>query len=226
MSSVSGARRPQDRPVEAIVFDQQVALEAAAVRLVDEFDGRVGPTTVERFLTSSYQELVPTATVPTYLPLLAERFARQRLLAWVKVEGLQRDGKPVVLFLCAHNAGRSQMALGFFTRHAGATAVAWSGGGSPATEVNPAAVAAMSERGLDLSTEYPKPWTDEVLRAADVVVTMGCGDTCPVLPGKRYEDWPVDDPDGLGLADVRAIRDDVERRVVALVESLQQGAGR
>ncbi|MFP5369000.1 MAG: arsenate reductase ArsC, partial [Actinomycetes bacterium] len=152
--------------------------------------------------------------------------ARQRLQALARVEGLHRDGKPVVLFLCTHNAGRSQMALGFFAHHAGDAALAWSGGNDPATKVNPAAVAAMAERGIDISAEFPKPWTDEVLRAADVVITMGCGDTCPVLPDKRYEDWPVADPDGLDLAAVRPIRDDLERRVLALVEALELGTAR
>lgn len=220
MSSVYGTPRMQDHPAEPVALDQQVALRAAAVRLAREFDASYGAETVERFLTSSYQELAGSATVTNFLPLLAERFARQRLHALARVEGLREGGKPVVLFLCAHNAGRSQMALGFFTHHAGDAAVAWSGGNDPATAVNPAAVAAMAERGIDISSEYPKPWTDEVLRAADVVVTMGCGDTCPVLPDKRYEDWPVEDPDGLDLADVRPLRDDIERRVLALIGEL------
>ena len=125
-----------------------------------------------------------------------------------------------MLFLCTHNAGRSQMALGFFPHLAGDRAVAWSGGSEPGNEVNPAAVAAMAERGIDISGEYPKPWTDEVVRAADVVVTMGCGDACPIFPGKRYEDWGLDDPAGLDLAAVRPIRDEIERRVRQLLEQL------
>jgi arsenate reductase len=196
------------------------ALGGAAHRLAAEFRGTYGAETIERFLHSSYDEFSSSATVRTYLPLLAERFARQRLQALARVEGLHRDGRPVVLFLCTHNAGRSQMALGFFLHHVGDAAVAWSGGSEPGTQVNPAAVAAMAERGIDISTEYPKPWTDEVVRAADVVVSMGCGDACPVFPGKRYEDWEVADPAGAELTDVRAIRDDVERRVLALVEQL------
>ena len=220
MSSVYGTPRMQDHPAEPVALDQQVALKAASVRLAREFGGSYGVETVERFLASSYQELIGSATVTNFLPLLAERFARQRLHALAKVEGLHESGKPVVLFLCAHNAGRSQMALGFFAHHAGYAAVAWSGGNDPATAVNPAAVAAMAERGIDISSEFPKPWTDEVLRAADVVVTMGCGDTCPVLPDKTYDDWPVDDPEGLDVADVRPIRDDIERRVLALIADL------
>ncbi|MDG4834364.1 arsenate reductase ArsC [Solwaraspora sp. WMMD1047] len=140
--------------------------------------------------------------------------------ALARVEGHHRDGKPVVLFLCTHNAGRSQMALGFFTHLAGGAAIGWSGGSEPGAEVNPAAIAVMAERGIDISGEYPKPWTDEVVRAADVVVTMGCGDACPVFPGTRYENWELADPAGLDAAAVRPIRDDLERRVRALLDQL------
>ncbi len=127
---------------------------------------------------------------------------------------------PGVLFLCVHNAGRSQMALGFFRHLAGDRAVAWSGGSEPAAAVNPVAVAAMAERGIDISTAVPARWTDETVRTADVVVTMGCGDTCPVFPGKRYEDWVLDDPAGQGIETVRPIRDEIERRVRALLDEL------
>jgi len=128
--------------------------------------------------------------------------------------------RPTVLFLCVHNAGRSQMALGFFQHLADDRAVAWSGGSEPAAEVNPAAVAAMAERGIDISREYPKPWTDDAVRAADIVVSMGCGDACPVLPGKRYLDWELDDPAGKSVADVRPVRDEIERRVRGLLDEL------
>jgi protein-tyrosine-phosphatase len=130
------------------------------------------------------------------------------------------DGKPTVLFLCVHNAGRSQLALGFFQHLAGDRAVAWSGGSEPGQQVSPAAVAAMAERGIDISGEFPKPWTDEIVQAADVVITMGCGDTCPVFPGKRYLDWELDDPAGRSLEAVRPIRDEIERRVRGLLAEL------
>ena len=130
------------------------------------------------------------------------------------------DALPTVLFLCVHNAGRSQMALGWFTHLAGDRAVAWSGGSEPAAEVNPAAIAAMAEVGIDIAREHPKRWTDEIVRAADVVITMGCGDACPVFPGKRYEDWTLDDPAGRAVDAVRPIRDEIERRVRALLEEL------
>ncbi|MET7422194.1 arsenate reductase ArsC [Dactylosporangium sp. NPDC005555] len=174
----------------------------------------------ERFLHTSYDQFASLSSVPNFLPLLAERFARQRLHALARVEGHHRDGKPVVLFLCTHNAGRSQIALGFFTHLTGDRAVAWFGGSEPGTEVNPAAVAAMAERGIDITDEYPKPWTDEVVRAADVVVTMGCGDACPVFPGTRCENWVLDDPAGWDLDGVRPLRDVIERRVRRLIDQL------
>jgi protein-tyrosine-phosphatase len=127
---------------------------------------------------------------------------------------------PTVLFLCVHNAGRSQMALGWFNHLAEGRAVAWSGGSEPGLEVNPAAIAAMAELGIDITAEFPKPWTDEIVRAADVVITMGCGDTCPVVPGKRYEDWELDDPAGQGVEAVRPIRDEIGQRVRSLLASL------
>jgi len=203
-----------------LTVDQQLALRTAAQRLASEFEAVFGVETIERFLYSSYDQFASRSSVANYLPLIAERFARQRLRAMAKVEGLHTDGKPIVLFLCVHNAGRSQMALGFFQHLAGDRAVAWSGGSEPGNAVNPAAIAAMAERGIDISTEYPKPWTDEVVRAADVVVTMGCGDACPYFPGKRYEDWTLDDPAGLGVVSVRPIRDEIERRVRTLLDSL------
>jgi arsenate reductase (thioredoxin) len=201
-------------------IDQQRALHTAARRLTDEFAGVYGTGTVERFLHSSYQQFASRSTVTNFLPLLAERFARQRLAALAKVEGRHSDGRPVVLFLCVHNAGRSQIALGFFTHLAADRAVAWSGGSEPGMEVNRSAVAAMAEVGLDISREYPKPWTDEVVRAADVVVTMGCGDACPIFPGTRYENWELDDPAGKSVEAVRPVRDEIERRVRALLDTL------
>jgi len=209
-------------------IDQRLAMTTAATRLAKDFDSVFGVETIDRFLTSSYDQFAGRATVSNYLPLLAERFARQRLNALAKVEGKALDGRPVVLFLCVHNAGRSQMALGFLQHHAGDTVVGWSGGSEPGEVVQAAAVAAMAERGIDIAHEYPKPWTDEIVRAADVVITMGCGDACPIFPGKRYEEWTLEDPAGLDVADVRPIRDDIERRVLALLAELNvvpAGAG-
>jgi arsenate reductase (thioredoxin) len=201
-------------------IDQQLALRTAAARLVGEFADLYGTETIQRFLHTSYDHFAGRGTVPNFLPLLAERFARQRLHALAKVDGHRPDGRPVVLFLCVHNAGRAQMALGFFTHLAGDRAVAWSGGSEPGSEINPSAVAAMAEVGIDITGEFPKPWTDEVVRAADVVVTMGCGDACPIFPGKRYLNWELDDPAGQDVTHVRPIRDQIEHRVRRLLDEL------
>jgi arsenate reductase len=128
--------------------------------------------------------------------------------------------RPTVLFLCVHNAGRSQMALGWFSHLAGDGAVGLSGGSEPGPAVNPVAVEAMAEVGIDIAREFPKPWTEEAVRAADVVVTMGCGDACPFYPGKRYEDWALDDPHGQPIEAVRPIRDAIEQRVRTLLAEL------
>jgi arsenate reductase len=127
---------------------------------------------------------------------------------------------PAVLFLCVHNAGRSQMALGWFRHLAGDRATAYSGGSEPADQINPVAIAAMAEVGIDIANEQPKAWTDAHLHAASVVVTLGCNDSCPFVPGKRYEDWPLDDPAGQNLDAIRPIRDQIEQRVRTLVDSL------
>jgi protein-tyrosine-phosphatase len=216
MTDVSRVGHPEE-----LSIDQQLALHTAAVRLARDFEGVFSPETIELFLRTSYDQFAVRSSVPHFLPLLAERFARQRLTAQARVEGLRDDGRPIVLFLCVHNAGRSQIALGFLQHLAGDRAVGWSGGSEPGTEVNPAAVAAMAERGIDITGEYPKPWTDEVVRAADVIITMGCGDTCPIFPGKRYEDWTLDDPTGKSVDEVRPVRDEIERRVRRLLAELE-----
>jgi arsenate reductase (thioredoxin) len=134
------------------------------------------------------------------------------------------DHRPAVLFLCVHNAGRSQMAAGWLRHLAGGRVDVYSGGSDPGDRVNPAAVEAMREVGIDIAGEHPKPWTEDVVRAVDVVVSMGCGDACPVLPGKRYEDWELRDPAGQPLDVVREVRDDIRRRVEGLVRSLDLDA--
>ena len=204
----------------SMAMDEQLALRSAAEHLRREFDGVFGTETIERFLISSYDEFAPRSKVRNFLVLMAERFARQRLRALAKVEGKDQTGTPVVLFLCVHNAGRSQMALGWLNHLAADRVRGWSGGSDPSSEINPAVVAAMAEIGIDISQEFPKPWTDEIVRAADVVITMGCGDACPVFPGKRYLDWELTDPSGLTVEQVRPIRDELGRRVSALLEEL------
>lgn len=132
--------------------------------------------------------------------------------------------RPAVLFLCVHNAGRSQMAAGFLRHLAGDAVEVFSGGSDPGPHLNPVAVQAMAEVGIDITSAHPAPWTEQVVRAADVIVSMGCGDACPIFPGKRYEDWELDDPAGQPIEVVRRIRDDIGSRVRALAESLDVGA--
>ena len=127
---------------------------------------------------------------------------------------------PEVLFVCVHNAGRSQMAAGLLNDRAGGRVIVRSAGSTPANELNPKVVEAMREIGIDIRREFPKPLTDESVRAADVVITMGCGDACPIYPGKRYEDWDLEDPAGKDLTTVRRIRDEIELRVERLLEEL------
>lgn len=205
---------------EHIPLEHRVVLNASSTRLQKEFEGEFNAPTIERFLLSSYEDFAGRAKVDTYLPTFAERFARERLKALALVEGIEPHTVPVVLFLCVHNAGRSQMAMGWFKKLAGDRAIAWSGGSEPGSEVNPAAIEAMAEVGIDISGEFPKPWTDEIVRAADVVVSMGCGDACPIFPGKRYTDWILDDPAGQDVASVRPIRDEIEGRVRTLLAEL------
>jgi protein-tyrosine-phosphatase len=206
--------------MSTFTVEQSLALRAAAERLRGEFAETFSTETIERFLHTSYDQFAGRASIDNFVPLLAERFARQRLRALNRVEGRALAGTPTVLFLCTHNAGRSQMALGFLQALAGEHAVGWSGGSEPDLDLNPAAVEAMRERGIDITEEFPKPWTDEIVRAADVVITMGCGDACPIFPGKRYEEWALEDPAGQGVDAVRPIRDEIERRVRRLLAEL------
>ena len=207
--------------LEGLSPAQRHVIRSATARLKDEFAGMLSPETIERYMAESLDDFLPDATVTTFAPVLAERFTRDRLRALAKAEGRIMSDVPSVLFLCVHNAGRSQMAAGWLRHLAGDGVEVYSGGSEPASQINPAAIAAMAEVGIDIRNEFPKRWTDEVVRAADVVVTMGCGDACPFYPGKRYEDWELDDPAGLDIAKVRPIRDEIRRRVEALMASLE-----
>ena len=207
--------------LDSLSIDQQLRPAAAPPRpCTRSSTARSPPRRSSCSSQTSYDQFADRATFTNFLPLMAERFARQRLRALAKVEGTSTDGTPIVLFLCVHNAGRSQMALGWFNHLAGDRAVAWSGGSEPGSEINPAAIAAMAEVGIDITGEFPKPWTDEIVQAADVVITMGCGDACPLYPGKRYEDWELDDPAGLDVAAVRPIRDEIRVHVEELLSKL------
>ena len=199
---------------------ERMALRTAARDLHVEFRDVFGKESIESLVFASYEDLLLTSTVTSRLVLRAERFARQRLQALAHADAPEADRVPGVLFLCVHNGSRSQMALGWFSHLAGNRAMAWSGGSHPVTPVNPAAVSAMAEVGIDISREFPKPWVDEFLTAADVVITMGCGDACPLLPGKQYEDWELDDPSGMSVDEIRVVRDEIRLRVVDLLDRL------
>lgn len=198
---------------------ERLQVKEAAERLHRNFEGQLNKETIERFMNDSLDTLAGRATTSAWVPLLAERFARDRLRSLVRLESGETLN-PSVLFLCVHNAGRSQMAAGWMRHLAGEEVDVFSGGSEPAESVNQVAVQAMDEKGIDISSEIPQPWADEIVRAADVVVTMGCGDACPVLPGKRYVDWELEDPSGKGIEVVRDIRDEIERRVRNLLDEL------
>lgn len=202
-------------------IDLEQQLARTADRLTREFHGIFGVETVQRFTRETFETLSKSASVTTFLPLFCDRFTRDRLRALAQADNLIAKDRPEVLYVCVHNAGRSQMAA-LLTSHLGEGRVnVRSAGSDPAEHVNPLVVEAMAEIGLDMSDEFPKPLTDEVVRAADAVITMGCGDSCPIYPGKKYEDWDLSDPAGAeSLEQVRAIREDIRGRVEALLLEL------
>ena len=195
-------------------------VDQAAEALAREFEGVFSQETIGRYIGESV-DLLGGGRVTVFVPVLAHRFARERLKALAQVEGKIVKEQPEVLFVCVHNAGRSQMAAGLVTLRSEGRVHVRSAGSDPGDAVNPAVVEAMAEVGVDMSQAFPKPLTDEVVRAADVVITMGCGDACPIYPGKRYEDWQVDDPAGESLEAVRRIRDDIDERVRGLLGNLE-----
>ena len=200
--------------------EQTLLIRQAARRLGEEFEGIFNAETIERYITDSQTKLESRAKFATWLPILIERLTRDRLRALARLEVGTLD-KPAVLFLCVHNAGRSQMAAGWLRHLAGDAVDVFSGGTDPGLETNRTAIAAMAEVGIDIGSEYPQPWTDEIARAADVIVSMGCGDACPIYPGKRYEDWDLTDPSDQPIETVREIRDDISARVGTLMASLE-----
>jgi arsenate reductase (thioredoxin) len=194
-------------------------LRQVADRLAEEFSGIFSEQTIARYLTES-TDLLGEAKITVYVPVLAHRFARERLKALAQAENLLDKDQPEVLFVCVQNAGRSQMAAGLLKLRSRGRINVRSAGSTPAGEINPNAVTALEELGVDMSDAFPKPLTDEVVRAADVVITMGCGDACPIYPGKKYEDWVLDDPAEQDLETVRRIRDQIDERVQELIGEL------
>ncbi|MCX4907901.1 low molecular weight phosphatase family protein [Streptomyces sp. NBC_00878] len=195
-------------------------LAAGIARLAHRYRGCFAAETIQRLVIDSYERLAEHARVRTHLVVLAERLAAERLDALAHIEGAPGSGLPRVLFVCSQNAGRSQLAAALLAHRAGGHVVVSSAGTFPAAEVEPVVAQVLTEAGLDLSDAFPKPLTDEVVRAADIVITMGCGDACPVLPGRRYLDWPVTDPEGAPITVVRGIRDEIDARIEELLASL------
>ncbi len=193
-------------------------LAATIDELSAEFHGVFSRGTVERFVYESSDQLGDRpVTGPNFLPLLVGRFARDRLRALAQAEGRVEKTKPEVLLVCVRNAGRSQMAAALTHRISDGWVGVRSAGSQPGERIDATVIEVMGELGIDVTEEFPKPLTDEVVRAADVVVTMGCGDSCPIYPGKHYEDWDVADPADQPSDVVRAIRDDIRGRVEELV---------
>src|SRR5918999_3511219 len=195
-------------------------LERAVETLAEELDGVFPRETIAKVVDESAARLGGEARFVDFLPVLAYRFARERLLATAQVHGLIEKALPEVLFACVQNAGRSQLAAALLDHRARGCVSVRTAGSAPAAEIHPSVVQALAEVGIDIREAYPKPLTDEVVRAADVVITMGCGDACPFYAGKRYEDWVLDDPHGQGIDAVRPIRDEIGRRVRTLLAEL------
>ena len=211
-----GIQMARDRQLDPL---SRRTFAAAIESLAEEFRGVFSLATIERYVDESIDRL-SGARVVDFIPLFVHRFARERLRALGQTQGSIMKDRPEVLFVCVHNAGRSQMAAALLDHHAKGKVHVRSAGSDPADQLNPAVVAAMAEWGIDLSKEFPKPLTDEVVQAADAVITMGCGDACPIYPGKRYLDWDLEDPAGKPVERVRAIRDNIDRRVQALLAEL------
>jgi arsenate reductase (thioredoxin) len=197
------------------------ALTAEYTRVVEDltyhYDGVFSRETIQRAVEQARDTLGPVAKFPNFLPILTRRFARDQLLAAAQAEGKIATTVPEILFVCVHNAGRSQMAAALAKHLSAGKVHVRSAGSQPDQQINPAAIQALAERGIELTEAFPKPLTNDVVHAADVIITMGCGDACPIFPGKRYEDWAVADPSGQPIEAVRAIRDDIQARVTTLL---------
>lgn len=199
-------------------------LQRLAGELTLKYAGVFGRETVERYVLESYTALLRTAKVRAHLANQTIHFVNERLTALAQVTGAAPHDRPEILYVCEQNAGRSQMAAAITNHLSKGRVHVRSAGSMPASELNPGIVTALAEAGIPLADAYPKPLTDDVVQAADVVVTMGCGDACPLYPGKRYEDWQLADPAGLDLDGIRVIRDEIVGNVRRLLDSLPLAA--
>ncbi|HEX3198675.1 MAG TPA: arsenate reductase ArsC [Propionibacteriaceae bacterium] len=193
-------------------------------RLVDElaytYEGIFSRDSIAQAVADARAALEPSATIPDFLPILVSRFAREQLSAAAQADGRLTKPVPEVLFVCVHNAGRSQMAAALAQHLTAGKVHVRSAGSQPADQINAMAVQVLAERGISLTEAYPKPLSNDVIHAADMIVTMGCGDACPIYAGKRYLDWDVADPNGQPIDRVRDIRDDLQARITTLLRDL------
>jgi protein-tyrosine-phosphatase len=221
--TVEAPAAPAEAPTSPPQAPASPLINRLTKTLVYDYSDRFAEGQVVATFHDSYALLAKTARITAFLPTLAERFTRERLDAYAQAHGMQTKRAPEILFVCVHNAGRSQMAAAF-ARYYGQTHVhIRTGGSDPGERIQPEVSHAMKEVGISLDEEFPKPLTDEVVAAADVVITMGCGDTCPYIPGRRYEDWPIADPAETDADGVEVIRDDIDTRVRQLLDSILPG---
>ncbi|MER5755924.1 arsenate reductase ArsC [Streptomyces sp. NPDC002088] len=195
-------------------------LASGIARLALRYRGHFSAETIQRLVIDSYERLAEHARVRTHLVVPAEHLATERLDALAHIQGAPGVGLPRVLFVCSHNAGRSQMAAALLAHRAAGQVTVSSAGTHPAAEAEPVVAEVLTEAGVDLADAFCRPLTDEVVQAADIVIAMGCGHACPVLQGRRYLDWPVTDPEGAPIAVVRGIRDEIDAHITELLASL------
>ncbi len=212
----TAGRSPRTLPLAALPD----AVTSVARDLAYRFASTFSPETVSRYVAESYMLLGQSARVRTHLPTLTARYAAERLDALARAEGRALRATPEILFICVQNAGRSQLAAAYLRFLAGDAVHVRTAGSAPATEVHPLILQTLDEVGVPFTDDFPKPLTDEIVQAADYVVTMGCGDACPVYPGRRYLDWQLDDPLELDSVGVSRVRDEVRAHVEALMVEL------
>lgn len=202
----------------------QATLDRIVDRLAAKYQGIFAAETIERVVYESYASLLRAGSNPKFVTNFTEKFAFDRLHALATARGSVSSDKPEVLFVCVQNAGRSQMAMALLASLSEGRINVRSAGSMPASQVSKNTIAVMAELGLDLQNEFPKPLTDDVVQAADVVITMGCGDACPLYPGKKYLDWNLPDPADLDIDGVRAVRDEIRAKVIELIDELEPKA--
>jgi protein-tyrosine-phosphatase len=203
---------------------QQDRLNRVVDSLADKYSGIFAKETIERVVFESYASLLRTGTKPNRITVFAEKFSSDRLRALATAKSSEPKDRPEVLFVCVQNAGRSQMAMALMEKLSKGAINVRSAGSMPASEVSEKTVAVMAELDISLTDAFPKPLTDDVVQAADVVITMGCGDACPLYPGKKYMDWDLEDPANLEMDGVRRVRDQIQSKVEELIAELLPSA--